>query len=201
MPPAGALEIGAWVEGLASPALQHRHERNALRASDPPEVTQRFPGEVQLAYYKPPMAPPLTGADVTEISLVTGTPSLPKLRSRKWPFVAALAGATVLIGGLVTISKPQSDAKVAAQSQASALAPATSAAAVESSAVVLAEPGATGVGVESLAKEAPSAAPSGKAAAATAPLAVRPSKAKAPSCKPPYVLKADGSKKFKPECF
>jgi serine/threonine-protein kinase len=207
VPPAGALEVGAWVERLASEELHRRIEGSLPRGSEPPHESVTVQTTIDLSSPPAALANLRSGAitDVTEISLAAGTPAIPRPRSRRGlAIMGSVALLTLAIGGLAimrlrhnpSISPPAETSRSAAIVSA-VNAPVASAL----SAPVASEPAASASNVA----PAPSALPQKVRASAAAPIRRSPAtgaaRTKKAGCNPPYVMKADGTKRFKPECF
>jgi serine/threonine-protein kinase len=194
--PASALKTGAWVESVARDAIAHRasllreaeEESSISRVSDP-ESLQRSLADV------PASVPPSARTDVV-------TSSVDAAPSKSWTRPAILAGAVAIALLAYAVVASRTGQPDAARPSPSASPPAVQAAAPEPAApeAVPAAPSAPALDLdapEPPASAAPQTAATGKATKRAAP---KP-RAAAANCTPPFVLDAQGRKRFKPECF
>jgi serine/threonine-protein kinase len=198
--PAGALQVGAWVEEIAGDVLQDRGRRVA-EVESISSIDAKLTGLVRQSLVS------VSGegaSGVTDMSVAHSTRA-PGKRSRgplialalAMSLFAAAAGALWLMGR-DKLQQP------AAESAAPSAPPAVAAAA--------AEPRPEKTPPEPKPTAEPEPVPAPAAAATSAPaqpiskppaktMAAPPKKPKKKNCDPPYVMNPDGSKRFKPECF
>jgi serine/threonine protein kinase len=201
-PPAGALEVGGWVEAWAREGLELRSENAALHhASTPPEPTagHRAPlsdATIRIGSGTSTRSSPPTA--VTELSLTTGTPSTIKPPRVKAGWVVAGVAMVAALLSAFAAGSHRSSASTAAipdRSDAATIADLPSAGG-EATTPVVVPTSSSGAGHEHSESSAPvaprhSSPPGGGRT-------VKPAKR---SCDPPYVLNPDGTKHFKAECF
>lgn len=208
--PASALKTGAWVEGVAKESLVRRAAllREAEEESSVNKVTDLESLQRSLssnATSAPP--PPLNASDETVPALDTGSLN----RQRRGRLALALGGAALLLG--VVVWKLSASSASSAEQAGGSLAPVAMApGTVVTPPVTANPPPASALAPNNLAVE-PAPTPSGADNAGTPPAtaakrAASPA-AKKPAAKPkggvdcsrPFVLDAQGHKRFKPECF
>ncbi|HEY3668018.1 MAG TPA: serine/threonine-protein kinase, partial [Polyangiaceae bacterium] len=205
IPPASSLKVGAWVESVAGDSLKERAQR--LREAeestgvnavvDAAGLQRRLASVSQHPHTSASVSVPTIGSPIVR----RARESLWVRKTREYPWltrgVAALAGAGVLaLVLLLARSKPTPLVAPPAASASVPLAKSASAGAAppEPKSVL-----ATDLPTEPLAS-AKSSSAAGEPARAVRRVAPRSGGSPA-NCKPPYVLDAQGRKRFKPECF
>ncbi|MBK7584549.1 MAG: serine/threonine protein kinase [Myxococcales bacterium] len=207
--PAGALEIGEWVEAVAGKALGER--RDALADVESKSTTIPGVDEAVAAALGERKPIGVEGTGSTELS--AALPSvLPVQQKRR--FWLGAAAALLLLGGLGVwfargAREPSAGAPAAVAAPLASHTEPAGARVVELQPSALPEPKVEPAPAAEAADAAvvpPSASASASAKSKPAPLA-RPTAGgaqKPPAklgCNPPYTLNSDGSKRFKPECF
>ena len=210
-PPASSLTVGAWVESIAGASLKERARR--LREAEEHTGVNLVADVAALQRRLSDRAPMPDGGLVSDpalsaITSIEGRRSAWVLRRRARPWLAR-AGAAVALLLIVVLAllafRPRSVAK---QPKALTLAPRVEVASTSP------------VSTPSATLEATTAEPTPRSRAEGGPLAPAPNTpptrpASAPrvlrkpvkvdavsqNCLPPYVLDAQGRKRFKPECF
>ena len=218
VPPASALKVGAWVEAIAGESLRERAQRlreaeesTGVNAVVDVEGLQKRLADARLSM-------PMRDSDGRiPISSETRRSPLPPgdgttqpvgasswvRRDKRSPWIlrGAIVGALLLgigVAALLSRSAPKealAQAASAAPAQAPELAPVPRA--VEPSSVVVVNPA-------DLPQEQPApstSSPTSNNAARFTKKAGGAKPGKAANCVPPYVLDAQGRKRFKPECF
>jgi serine/threonine-protein kinase len=217
MPPAGALEVGGWVEAWARDSLELRSENAALRhTSSPPGVGRGFPtSESTMRIGSAPVVRSSPPSAVTELSATTATPSQHKPRNKLvWAVPSAIALAAAIGAVALGARSPSTHESIGeradagghlgletrAASATAALVPAVPLEPLPSASAPETATSASGTIASAIGATAASAEPSG-AARRSPSNAVRTAKPPKRNCDPPYVLNPDGTKRFKPECF
>jgi eukaryotic-like serine/threonine-protein kinase len=193
--PASALKTGAWVESVARDAIAHRasllreaeEESSISRVSDPASLQRSLAGV-------PASVPPSGPVDATK--------SVDAPPSKSWTKPAILAGAVAIALLAYAVVASRTGQPSAARPTPTPPPPAIQAAPPEVAApeAVPAAPSTPAIDLdapEPPASAAPQTAATGKATKRAAP---KP-RATAANCTPPFVLDAQGRKRFKPECF
>jgi serine/threonine-protein kinase len=190
--PAGALEVGEWVEARAGAVLRRRDEQVAEIESVSSDVSHDAPTVADPAGKREAVSDATEG---TDLSLARAA-SLPRpRRSGAWIIAASIVvlgagvGAAVLWSNRTRDEQPET---ATPQAPASTVAPlARSSALREIPPPPPPSPTPSAAAVDAAAPRKP-----------VAPIARKPAIDKPkPSCDPPYTLNPDGSKRFKPECF
>ena len=231
VPPASSLKVSAWVESVAGDSLKERAQRlreaeestGINTVVDVEGLQQRladarfsFPsdGRISMPNQQPSLLP------VTEATTQPAVRSNWVRRDHRSPWFArglVLAVALVALGALAAVlSPPRASAPVPAMPRAqpgsTVLAPAAAPSASAAATFALGAASAPAVGANApavveaadLPQEAATPGAVATAVAAAAPRVTRKlsSKPRPPAnCVPPYVLDAQGRKRFKPECF
>jgi serine/threonine-protein kinase len=203
IPPASSLKVGAWVESVAGDSLKERAQR--LREA---EESTGVNAVVDAAGLQRRLASVSQHPHTTASAPTIGTPIVQRARESLWvrktqeyPWltrgVAALAGAGVLgLGLLLARSKP---APLLAPPVPGASAPSAESASPSATPPEPKSVLATDLPTEPV-PSAKSSATAGEPTRAVRRVTPKPGAAAA-NCKPPYVLDAQGRKRFKPECF
>jgi serine/threonine-protein kinase len=195
--PASALRTGTWVESVAKDSLDQRakklreaEETSSVNAILDPDALQR-----SLAGGTNSAPPPAEVESPTEPDSGVAQLASDALRRRRLALFAG--GAVLLLGGLGLAlrlgSSPETPAKPSVTSPPASVAAAPPVAPV--AAPVSPEPARVVADLPSAAA-LPAPAPAAPAARKPSQRAARPA-----SCNPPFVLDAQGRKRFKPECF
>ena len=228
VPPASSLKVSAWVESVAGDSLKERAQRlreaeesTGINAVVDVEGLQQRLAEARISFPSDGrMAMPDPQPSLLPITEATTQPAVRSnwvRRERGAPWLArglarglALAAALAALGALAAVfSPPHTPASVpalpSAQPGPAALAPSVPKPAPNVPTLAPSVPSAPAV-VEAadLPEEAATASVTTTATAAPAPHVTKKlsSKPRAPAnCVPPYVLDAQGRKRFKPECF
>lgn len=182
-PLATAREVGAWVESLAKETLSERANRIAeLESSESVEVP---PPEVPLPTRRTRADDPTAVEAASEV--VTPEPKPKSKSNRAWLALGALL--ILAIGAGVIVPRLRATTPSATAESATTVAPTAQRPAVLSSPLA----------------SAPSVPPS---SAPLKPVGIRPSVKSSPAvpkkkvgCTPAYVIEADGTKRYKPECL
>jgi serine/threonine protein kinase len=206
VPPASNLTVGAWVESMAGASLKERAQR--LRQAEEHTGVNLVADVAALQRRLSDRAPVLDGNLVSDptLSAITSVEDrrsswVLRRRVRPWLLGAAAAAALLTIVVLALIAfRPR---PVAEQRSL----PPSAAPQIEVSTAVA--PALPSIPPEMPSAEAPQLGLSEPTALAparpvAAPRALRkPAKTEAisPNCQPPFVLDAQGRKRFKPECF
>ena len=207
VPPASSLKVGAWVESVAGDSLKERAQRlreaeestgiNAVidvdglqkrladaRTSAPPRDS-----DGRIAIHQPAVGEATTQP-------VAGSNWVRRERKSPWLVRGGLAlGALMMIGLVALALRPAATAE-AARSVPSARPETQLPAASAEPAPLILQPSDLPQEIPTL----PSATPSASPAHATHKAATKSTHPSA-NCVPPYVLDAQGRKRFKPECF
>lgn len=202
IPPASSLKVGAWVESVAGDSLKERAQR--LREAeestgvnaviDAAGLQRRLANVSQHPHTSVSASSPTIGSPI--VAQAQQAHWLQREGARPWLLrgAAALLGAAVLWVLLLAFRPaPPAPALLPAASAATPLSDTASANASESTP----EPKsvlATDLPTEAVASGKPDASHAAKRVSAKAG-------SSAANCRPPYVLDAQGRKRFKPECF
>jgi len=189
--PAGAMEVGAWVERVAGAVLEDRGRRVA-EVESISSIDAKISGLVRASLADTLNRESVSG--LTDMSVAHSTRA-PGARSRVPLIALGLTFALLLgVGGLFLATRTPK--AVPAASPANAAAPLPSALAI-SAPTPAPTPSAASTPAPSASVEVAPRTTKPKAATPTR----KPPKAAKPNCDPPYVLNPDGTKRFKPDCF
>ena len=198
--PASVLRTGAWVESVAKDSLEARAERlrQVEEGSSPGMVLD--PASLQRSLASSgSVAPPARAADSATFDAPPGDRSRRRTRVALWSGVGL--ACVLLAATIVALSKrspPPESPRVSAATQ-NLESPVLSDSAPKPAAAV--EPTPV-LALSQIPSEAPAPSASGRPrAVVSSPKAPAKVSRRASACTPPYVLDAQGRKRFKPECF
>jgi len=201
VPPAGSLKVGAWVEQVAGDSLQER----ALRLREAEESTgvnavldqaalQRSLAASPISFAPPALeAPRVTSNSNAETVTQRSSSWVRRQRTRALLLPALVGIGAALLTAAVFGLRPSHESKPLANTAASTSLP--SAAPAASPAPELTLPPVT------LASDLPQEVTSSQATVQEHAPKKAVKRRVLANCVPPYVLDAQGRKKFKPECF
>jgi eukaryotic-like serine/threonine-protein kinase len=211
--PATHKEVGAWVRSLANDELSTLERRvreiESRMSPSQPDITDRFAAAPSSAHAldNAEPAPPASDPNVPDTQLTYGAPPVARRQRSSW--VAVLVGVAVALAGVAAaaFALKRPDAPAAA----GLVAPVVSTSPVETpppSSESIAAPPTTSLAPSA---EASAAAPNtirpaparraAKPAKSAESAPATPAKPKPASCSPPYVLDAEGNRKWKRECL
>jgi serine/threonine-protein kinase len=217
VPPASSLKVSAWVESVAGDSLKERAQRlreaeesTGINAVVDVEGLQKRLADAQLSFAARDSDGRIPiSSDRRAAPIPVGEATTQPVRQSNWvrrersPWLVrgAVIGAALLLAGIVALllrpSQPVDD-RLAQPSALPAIPPVAAAAAASStSAPIVWEAG-------DLPQEPPAPSATTPASTTTTPHITKKTAAKAhtpANCVPPYVLDAQGRKRFKPECF
>ena len=215
LPPAGSLEVGGWVEKVAGEVLKLRSEKltEVESSSTVEQLIDSTRLDAPAASLLESDTPSQPSPERSNTSITGGTIAVPRevAAHRSRVPIFAIAGAVVVVGAasLWWARHATSRAPAAPAAPDNAVASQTDRPTSSSPGLTAPEP------VEAAAESADSprvaSLPSASASSNAAPRSSGRSAGQKPpqdpgskpkrNCDPPYVLEADGSKRFKAECF
>jgi serine/threonine-protein kinase len=196
--PAGAMEVGGWVERVAGAVLEDRGRRVA-EVESISSIDSKLSGMVRASLADNMLGESISGLSDMSVAHSTRAP----VKRSKLPLVLAL----LLLGALTAAAVVFFAASPGAELETK---PAQSSVPTKTVEPVAAPPEQPPEKPEPVVSSTPPV-PASSEEVASAPAALpkpkaRPATTKAtrstkPNCDPPYVLNPDGSKRFKPDCF